>query len=372
DDLAIEKVGVQHPVLLLPNVDRIAVASYERIEAFAKKGGVVLAVGRVPSLAPGLQDGNESPRVKEISARLFTESGALGHIVGEQDLTRFFTPDVQLEPKTPEIGFVHRKLDGQDVYFLANTGNQSRRVTAKFRVTGRGAEWWDPFNGKVSAAEVVASDGKTTTVALDLAPYDSRVIVFSDANTPAAPKNISRTTTPAVLDISSGWTLSFPGAKPAAMDKLHSWTDDEATKYFSGAATYTKTVSVPAEFLSSAGEVLLDFGPGTPVSGSERARFRAWIDSPVRESAVVTVNGKAAGSVWRPPYNVQVKGLLRAGTNEIQVVVGNLALNTMAAQSPPNYRLLNLRYTERFTPQDVENLKPLPAGLLGPISLVAR
>jgi hypothetical protein len=43
----------------------------------------------------------------------------------------------------------------------------------------------------------------------------------------------------------------------------------------------------------------------------------------------------------------------------------------MAGQSPPDYKLLNLRYGERFTPQDMNNLQPLPAGLLGPVALIA-
>jgi hypothetical protein len=33
---------------------------------------------------------------------------------------------------------------------------------------------------------------------------------------------------------------------------------------------------------------------------------------------------------------------------------------------------LNLRYGVRFQQQDMENLQPVPAGLLGPIRLIAR
>jgi len=35
----------------------------------------------------------------------------------------------------------------------------------------------------------------------------------------------------------------------------------------------------------------------------------------------------------------------------------------------PDYKLLNQRYGERFKPQDMENLQPLPSGLTGPIRL---
>ena len=48
---------------------------------------------------------------------------------------------------------------------------------------------------------------------------------------------------------------------------------------------------------------------------------------PVREAAVVYVNGQRAGAAWCPPYQVELTGLLKPGVNEIKVVVGNLATN---------------------------------------------
>jgi hypothetical protein len=53
-------------------------------------------------------------------------------------------------------------------------------------------------------------------------------------------------------------------------------------------------------------------------------------------------------------------------------MVGNLAINELAGTSLPDYRLLNRRYGERFSPQDMENLQPLPSGLLGTIRLIAE
>jgi hypothetical protein len=99
--------------------------------------------------------------------------------------------------------------------------------------------------------------------------------------------------------------------------------------------------------------------------------MRAWLESPVREAAEVYVNDQTAGAVWRPPYEVQVTKLLHVGENKIRVVVGNLAINELAGQALPDYKLLNLRFGERFTPQDMKDLRPLPAGLLGPIHLMA-
>jgi hypothetical protein len=122
--------------------------------------------------------------------------------------------------------------------------------------------------------------------------------------------------------------------------------------------------------------MFLTFGEGKPVEAGAGRRsgsgMRAWFEGPVRDAALVFVNGKRAGSVWRPPYEVEVTGLLKPGDNTIRVLVYNLAINELAKGPLPDYTALNAKYGERFQPQDMNNLQPLPSGLLGPVSLVAR
>jgi hypothetical protein len=154
------------------------------------------------------------------------------------------------------------------------------------------------------------------------------------------------------------------------MQELRSWTADDSMKYFSGQATYERTVTIAQSML---GPLRLTFGDGTPVDPSSERRagngMRAWLESPVREAAAVYVNDRLAGMVWRPPYEVNVTGLLHSGENKIRIVVANLAINAMARGPLPDYKLLNARYGERFQAQDLVNLQPLPSGLLGPIRL---
>ena len=96
------------------------------------------------------------------------------------------------------------------------------------------------------------------------------------------------------------------------------------------------------------------------------------LEGPVREAAVVYVNGKMAGSIWRPPYEVPVGSLLRPGKNAFRMVVANLAINRLAKGPLPDYKELNARYGEKFQPQDMQNLQALPSGLLGPVRLISR
>jgi hypothetical protein len=120
----------------------------------------------------------------------------------------------------------------------------------------------------------------------------------------------------------------------------------------------------------------LHFGEGEPASekGSEtepasRNGMRAWLESPVREAAVVYINDQRAGSVWKPPYELDVARFLHAGENRIRIVVGNLAINALAGQKLPDYKDLIAKYGDRFQPQDLINLKPLPSGLQKPVEL---
>jgi hypothetical protein len=119
----------------------------------------------------------------------------------------------------------------------------------------------------------------------------------------------------------------------------------------------------------------LNFGEGTPVTAQERrsgSGMRAMLESPVREAAVIFVNGKRAGSIWRPPYELEIGAWLHAGVNSIRITVANLAINELAKGPLPDYKALNAKYGERFQAQDMNNLQSLPSGILGPVHLVAR
>jgi alpha-L-rhamnosidase len=371
DSAAIDKVGIKYPVLVMPNVTRIPLATYRKIQEYARAGGLVISVGSKPSSAPGVV---ESPRdsnaVVRISQELFAPDAKNAKlVVSPRDvgaaIGAVLKPDVAIEPATPEVGFIHRRLQDADIYFLANTDNLPHQFEATFRTDKTGAQMWDPFSGKTIGME------KRRTLHVALAPYESRVIVFTNRSAAAAQPRTAANFAP--IDLSHDWNVSFDktGATET-MQTLHSWSDEDAQKYYSGTATYTRTVEIP-EHVAKTQSMVLDFGEGTPVARTElhQAGMRAWYDAPVRDAALVYVNGKLAGSVWHPPYRIDIGPLLHAGANELKIVVANTAINELAGRGAPDYRLLNLRYGEKFTPQDLDHLEPQPSGVLGPVRLVS-
>jgi len=368
-----------YPIVVLPGVERIPAATLRRLREFVRAGGILVATRRLPSRAPGfLNQEKETREVQELVRELFEGAKAPARFVADEDkdlgavLANLRRPDVIFTPSSQGIGFIRRSSPAAEIYFLANTTNRRVKATADFRVTGRQAEWWDPATGAIRQAEIARRGPTGTVIELDLAPYESRLLVFPAAPTPGATP-VEKRPTPILLpmDLSTNWEVTFEETgRKVTMETLRSWTEDPATRYYSGRATYRKTFKLAPEFVMKNVRLKLDFGETKPLEPGRARAFRTWIETPVREAAEVFVNGKRAGSVWRPPYEVEVTGLLRAGENRLEIIVSNLMINRMAGQPLPDYKDLIARYGDRFQPQDLENLQPVPSGLLGPIRLI--
>jgi hypothetical protein len=367
---SIDRVGIPYKVLILPGVERISPATYEKIAEFVRGAGIVIATKRLPDTGPGYRDAAAiSDRVKQISDSLFHHQMATAHFVEDElslgaTLSACLRPDFAAEPATPEIGLIHRRLESGDLYFVVNTSNLEHTILASFRAGGTHAELWDPFTGNTTGLP----DSKR--VELKLEPYESRLIYFS--NLPLSPAVAPSRYQSEKVDISHNWQVSV-GNSQLHMTDLASWTNTANLRFYSGTAVYEKTIEIPKSALRPGGSVFLDFGNGTPVPLPDplpNFNMRAYLESPVREAAQVFVNDRFAGYVWHPPFQVEITKFLKVGENRIRIVAGNTAINELAGRALPDYRLLYSRYGVEFIPQDVRNLQPLPSGILGTISLI--
>lgn len=363
----------KYKAVILPNVERLPLDTLQKLVAFAKQGGVVIAMRRKPASLPGRQTTEaERTQFASLTQQLFDAEKPLAHFVAEdkqlgQALAARLTPDVKLVPATPGVGFIHRRTAEADIYFLANSTNSRQNVTATFRVTSGQAEIWNPMDGSARATQAELS-AQGASLPLQFEPYESRLLVFTRRQLPVA-RASQPATSPAPLDISRDWRVTI-GQASKTVAQLHSWTDDTETKFYSGTASYEKEITLPEKLLKPGQTVVLHFGEGQAIPVQPRKNgMRAWFDGPIREAAVVYVNGQRAGAVWCPPYSLDVTKWLTPGVNRLRIVVGNTAINHLAGQPLPDYKPLHQRYGERFQPQDMENLQPLPSGLLGPIRL---
>jgi len=99
--------------------------------------------------------------------------------------------------------------------------------------------------------------------------------------------------------------------------------------------------------------------------------MQAYFDPPIHEAALVVINGQVAGSLWHPPYRLDVTRFLKTGENRIEIHVYNTALNAWSVLPPHDYKPLIQKYGDRFQMQDLNKVKPVSSGILGSIHLIS-
>ena len=352
--------GMHYRVLALdPHSQHMSLPVLRKIRDLVQAGAIIC--GAKPTDTPSLAD--DQNEFHQIADQLWGSgdgaSVSKGRVYGKQTLSETLNaihvaPDLAYTHPEPDTNllFVHRKISGGDLYFMDNRNDRYENVSATFRVAGKAAELWHADTGVTEPAAYYFLDGKTT-VPLDLAPWETVFVVF---RSPVAARS---RTLPAMIEtslttIDGPWQISFPpdlGAPSSAtFQKLSDWKDssDEGIKYFSGTATYTKSIEVPASWLKPGAHVRLDLGS-------------------VKNLAEVSVNGKPLGLLWKQPYRVDATSALKAGTNSLEIKVTNGWANRIIGDRQPN-----VTKTYTFTSPQFYNAKASlwPSGLLGPIQLV--
>ncbi|MGC4943838.1 glycosyl hydrolase [Kribbella sp. DT2] len=265
---------------------------------------------------------------------------AAAEVVNEDQLTGKL-PEATAE----EIGIVHRRLDDGDVYFLANTGNQVRSF--RFEVSPA-FERWDPATG---TATVVGQQ-------MTLHPYESAVLVPVEAAIESEPE------ADVLGPVEGPWRVDF-GDGPSQVSLPHRWEDNRPT--YSGSASYMTELELP-----EAARTFLDFGPGEEADSEDYLpanSFHARLVPPAGVAAEVWLNDVRCGSVWAPPYRVEVSDAAKPGRNSLRIVVHNTGANALAGDEhlAPLVESVTAEYGNRFELQDIEHAADfLSSGLLTP------
>jgi hypothetical protein len=174
----------------------------------------------------------------------------------------------------------------------------------------------------------------------------------------------------AIIDISTAWNLTFPGLNKTVDETvLTDWTADPSTLHYSGEGVYARDINLPNP---PNYPVYLEVDGGKPMAAGTRTggRVYAFYDPPIQAAALVTINGQPAGTLWHPPYRLEITKLLKLGMNHIEIHVFNTALNAWSALPPHDYAPLIAKYGDRFQMQDLNLVAPVPSGILGSVKLV--
>ena len=392
--------GQSYAVLLLPASRTMRPTSLRVIRDLVRAGAT--AIGRRPQRSPSRADlGAGERELLQLANELWGPSAdamvaatgrsrvkpiGRGRMIDATDATWAelepllgiapdFTPGEL--PAGVRLDYTHRQVEGRDIYFVASNGKQPHAAVARFRVTGRKPELWDPMTGTVRALPDFKTEGAFTSVPLRFEPSGSCFVVFASADEVRAP-SVARKNFPhyrPVQEITGAWQVAFDpkwgGPARTEFPTLGDWTKhaDDGIRHYSGTATYRKSFRWTGGVVPAGPSVWLNLGK-------------------VKNLARVNLNGRDLGIVWKPPFRVDATAALRAGENELEVVVANLWVNRLIGDekkpadmewqgtlpkawpvwlTDPKQPRTSGRLTFETFPHWQADEPLLPSGLLGPV-----
>ena len=364
--------GRRYRLLTLAHTGTMTVPLLTRLRDLVRDGAAIL--GRPPQATPGLTDyPHADTQLRRLVEELWGPGAPVTtRNVGRGKVFCGISPEhaLALLGAAPDftaerpLRWIHRLHGDTDLYFVANPTDEAVTVDCTFRVAGKVPELWDPETGRIVAAPVyAAAPPHATRVAVPFRPNGSLFVVFRPAapDSPPPIESVSRDgqpvfadslavnpdpvvdlaigeireagayviatrggetrrvdvpPLPAPVDVAGPWQLRFPsgwGAPPAVtLPELVSWKNhkDAGVKFFSGTATYTKSLVIPAHFLGEHRRLVLDLGR-------------------VEVMAKVALNGQDLGILWKPPYRVDITAAAKVGDNHLEVAVVNLWPNRL-------------------------------------------
>jgi len=412
-------------VVIVPDVRFMPPESLEALLKFAQNGGCVMFAGWHSAVtAPGLKDNTtRSARVKSILTTLrgtapgvdrFAPCGKGKALVSDRASTVLAalpaalppafeilqagdSSDSSMQRARENVGFLHRRMDDTDLYFISNISSFLQDLRVRFPVGHKQPQRWNPESGELddtlvfSHSELASSNSPVTEVQLRLAPYEACFVVFSPGgNGPIithsdwrGPLRIEKVggrvrvtglipqageyflvdgggkthrfnvkDVPHPIPLKGPWRLTLSDKTVPALAQLQSWNELPEGKYYSGWGVYETDFEVTN--LGEQIEWALDLGT-------------------VHETAEVVLNGINLGAAWKGSRIVPCDKALKMGTNHLKVEVGNLWIHHVQSLPKPDRKALAETFGIRWgTYGEVKPASLPPSGLLGPVQLVPQ
>ena len=356
--------SMSYAVLVLPNTEQMTMPVLNKLHELVKNGATI--IGRKPVKTPGLtgypfSDG----KFKILTDDLWGDLDGISrtrHPFGKgqvfwgtplPSVLQLLGISKDLEYSRPldaEISWIHRRCGETDIYFIVNSTDKELKTDVRFRVSGKEVELWHPESGQSEPASYLIEKDKTV-VPLQLTERQSVFVVFRNKS------NVeSRTITPVIqtqlATVEGPWEIAFQsglGAPDKASSiKLGSWTTnaDQGIKYYSGTATYSASLNVPANWFQKNAKIVLDLGK-------------------VGDIAEVIVNGAPSDTLWFMPYKCDITGLLKKGNNKLEIKVTNEWTNRLLGDriAPAGKKVLNSNLI-------IMAHQPNESGLIGPVRII--
>jgi hypothetical protein len=323
----------------------------------------------------------------------------------------------QTKSSAASLRFIHRSVDGAEVYFVANKLPQPEQAVCSFRVRGKRPELWRPDTGAIERPAIYDIADGMVRLPISFEPSGSVFVVFNEEAAPTSERIISVVRKDKEL-LSTAWKSGLVPAEvtraplPVEAPEIELTSSQDKSieaqvwqpgtyelKFADGTARRFEAAAVPPA-VTITGPWDVSFAPegGAPerialekliswsdhpdkgikfysgsaaytktlsVSTAMTAKeCRLWLDlGKVEIMAEVKLNGRNLGILWKPPYRVEITDAVKPGKNTLEVNVVNLWVNRQIGDeflAEDSDR--NPDGTLKAWPKWLQEGKPSPAG----------
>ncbi|MCU0644668.1 MAG: hypothetical protein MUC94_10440, partial [bacterium] len=369
---------IDYELLLLPLTKIIDEAALQSINNFYKRGGKIIAYGNLPQLSlEGVDLKNAVNKIWRDPAGANTNENGGMAFFNKSNLDSIYSiiescliADLRLEPPNKNISFIHKIKDGLDIYFISNNDSVPVKTNISFSNIGT-PQIWNAEDGTIANAAQFHREDDRTILPLRLDRFGSLLIVFdqNEANIPHVIKsnmNIKQlevkgdslfvcaspigdgenffvlswqgkefekklfATPPEKIDLADFWNFTpADNSFPAEIRSAGTWTEEQTIKqpdgatkapahpYFSGTGIYSQRLHLDKSLLKENRKFMLEAGQ-------------------INDIIEVWLNGKKVGERCWLPFSFDITNYLKAGENEIKLVITNTPAN--------NYMLKHQQY----------------------------
>lgn len=195
DDTKVIAGALSHPcgaawkVIVLPGTDTLPLATWQKLEKFVEKGGVLIAAGALPA-----NSGEEFPstQVQSIATKLFGENpepfrsnvnrkGGMAIYLpnGMESLTgsivnQVLERDFTVSNPNSHLAVLHKTFGDHETYFVLNDSSEAFSGTVRFKAVGDAMVWNPNTGNKVSVTPMAGG-----LYHVDIEPFNARIFTFT-------------------------------------------------------------------------------------------------------------------------------------------------------------------------------------------------
>ncbi len=349
--------GSTYKGILVLDTPTMQPAAAQAVASLALNDVPVLLAGRIPRQQPGFKDYLEGDNVVADAMEVVLRAGRTSYLSGPGDGVRKLDehgiePTVRFLVPHDTPRYTARDLgSGRWIFFFQNQGASPVSTPIRIEHDCNPCQWIDVWNER---AYRNAQD-EDRCIVLSLAPYGSGMLLcgLPEASVlfgkePLRKADMSEQTVADIVSIDQ-WGLTVKGDDVPGgevnllLHMLPDWRDIDALRFSSSPGTYSGFCELQT------------------LNEQERLWLRvAWVHG----AAEVYVNGRRAGSLLVPPYELEVTNHMRTGTNQIDIMLIPALRNRLlgkALQGDQAYRQFSGKANTL-----------VPVGIVGPVAIEVR